>query len=119
LLALEGLPDKAAGIKRPYVRETEMALRSAWQNFAEDALLEGHTGTVLDAAYSPNGQRIVTAHRKSNGAVVGCQTAKQIAVLSGHRSAVHSAAYIPNGKRILTAPNNVMYVTLGYVRGLA
>jgi hypothetical protein len=70
---LEGLPDKAAGIKRPYVRETEMALRSAWQNFAEDALLEGHTGTVLDAAYSPNGQRIVTAHRKSNGAVVGCQ----------------------------------------------
>jgi hypothetical protein len=47
------------------------------------------------------------------------KTAKQIAVLSGHRSAVHSAAYIPNGKRILTAPNNVMYVTLGYVRGLA
>ena len=61
LLALEALPDHAAGTNRPYVPEAELQLDGAWRDLRERLVLGGHEGAVSKAAFSPDGKRIVTA----------------------------------------------------------
>jgi hypothetical protein len=61
LLALEALPDKAAGIDRPYVPEAEFQLERAFSTLLERAVLAGHQDAVDSASFSPDGMRVVTA----------------------------------------------------------
>jgi hypothetical protein len=58
LLALEGLPDTAAGNDRPYVLEAELQLDDAWRDLRERLVLH-HEDVVWSAAFSPDGKRIV------------------------------------------------------------
>lgn len=63
---------------------------------------------ILDAAFSPDGKRIVTAHRndhnkKGQTALVwDIQTGKAMTVFHGQESRADSIAYAPNGKHIAT-----------------
>ena len=57
LLALEALPDTAAGVTRPYVPEAELQLDGAWRALRERLVLTGHTAAVWSAAFSPDGKR--------------------------------------------------------------
>src|SRR5262249_1018099 len=61
LLALDALPDHKAGIARPYLPEAEFVLGGALRNLRERIVLKGHVGRVLNASFSPDGKRIVTA----------------------------------------------------------
>jgi WD40-like Beta Propeller Repeat len=74
LLALEALPDSAAGVNRPYVPQAEFQLDAACRDLRERLVL-GHGIGVISAAFSPDGKRIVTA----------------------------SDEFSPDGKRIVTA----------------
>ena len=56
LLALEALPDDAAGIARPYVPEPELQLDGGWRDLRERLVLKWHAGSVWGAAFSPDGK---------------------------------------------------------------
>ena len=67
------------------------------------AVLKGHSRKVLVAAFSPDGQNIVTASRAQAARLWDAATGKEIAVLRGHAADVQSAAFSPDGARIVTA----------------
>ncbi len=103
LLALEALPDDAAGIDRPYVPEAELQLDGAWRDLRERLVL-GHEERLFSAAFSPDGKRIVTASLDKTAQIWDAASGKPIGEpLKGHKHAVLSAAFSPDGARIVTA----------------
>jgi hypothetical protein len=67
------------------------------------ATLRGHTGKVVSAVWSPDGQRIVTASYDNTARVWNADGKGDPLVLKGHEGSVTSAAWSPDGKRIVTA----------------
>jgi hypothetical protein len=67
------------------------------------AKLEGHSGAVFDAAFSPDGQRVVTASADKTARVWNASSGQVIARLEGHSGEVTSAAFSPDGQRVVTA----------------
>ncbi len=65
--------------------------------------LEGHGDSVLSAAYSPNGIRIITASNNGTARIWDSQTGELIRMLEEHNDFIISVAYSPDGKRIVTA----------------
>ena len=66
------------------------------------AVLSGHTGASSVAAFSPDGQRILTVAADSVR-IWDTVTGRQIATLEGHTGSVESASFSPDGQRIVTA----------------
>ncbi|WP_437963942.1 protein kinase [Sorangium sp. So ce260] len=62
-----------------------------------------HPDGVLDADYSPDGKRIITASWDKTARVWNADGAGEPLVLRGHEDRVYSAAFSPDGKRIVTA----------------
>ena len=67
------------------------------------AILQGHTSSVLSAAFSPDGQRIVTASYDKTARVWNAASGQLLATLQGHTDRVRNAEFSPNGERIVTA----------------
>ena len=104
LLALDALPDARIGVVRPYAPEAEAALFSARQQIREVAVLSGHEQRVVGAAFSPDGQRVVTGSWDGTARVWDAQTGTQIAVFgAGKGTAVTSVAFSADGSRIAIA----------------
>jgi Tol biopolymer transport system component len=70
------------------------------------AELQGHGGGVSDAAFSPDGQRVVTASFDSTARVWRVGAPERAMVLRGHANRVRSAAFSPDGQRIVTASDD-------------
>jgi WD40 repeat protein len=70
---------------------------------AQLAVLSGHGDIVYTAAYSPDGNHIVTASWDKTARIWEAHTGVPLTVLSGHSDRVLSAAYSPDGTRIVTA----------------
>ena len=70
---------------------------------AQRSSLEGHTAELTSVAFSPDGQRIVTASRDATAKVWDAATGTIVATLSGHGASVDSAAFSPDSSRIVTA----------------
>ena len=66
-------------------------------------VLKGHGDEVWSAAYSPDGQRIVTASFEGTAKVWDAETGKELFTLTSHEGRVFSAVYSVVGKRIATA----------------
>ena len=64
--------------------------------------LEGHTGWVFCAAYSPDGRRVVSGSQDGTLKVWDTRTAKPISTLAGHDHMVFAAAFSPDGGRIVS-----------------
>ena len=65
--------------------------------------LTGHDNIVEDAAFSPDGKRIVTASWDMTARVWNATSGKPIGEpLKGHENIVLSAAFSPDGRRIVT-----------------
>ncbi len=65
--------------------------------------LRGHRDRVTDAAFSPDGARLVTASLDQTARVWDAATAKELHRLGGHRQPVYSADFSPDGRFIVTA----------------
>jgi WD40 repeat protein len=59
--------------------------------------------SVLSAAFSPDGTRIVTSSYDKTARIWDAATGIEIKVLRGHGSSASSAAFSPDGARVLTA----------------
>jgi len=62
----------------------------------------GHRASVLAAAFSPDGQRIVTGSEDSTAKVWEAATGKELLTLKGHSYCVWSLAFSPDGRWIVT-----------------
>lgn len=103
LLALEGLPSDMTSPDRPYVVEAEAALYGAVQAHREVAVLSGHAGPVTDAAFSPDGSRMVTVSFDRTARLWDVPSGVEVAVLSGHRQQIIDVAFSPDGPSLATA----------------
>ena len=75
----------------------------------EPLTLKGHSGPVLNAAFSPNGKRIVSG---DGGPVDGqlqgtvkvwdADTGQELLTLEGHSGPVWGVAFSPDGKRVVS-----------------
>ena len=64
---------------------------------------------MKNAAFSPDGTRVVTASGDKTARVWNAATGKAIAVVSGHDSPVNSAAFSPDGARVVTASKGNLF----------
>ena len=70
---------------------------------AQLSSLEGHTGGLYSAAFSPDGHRIVTASWDNTAKVWDAESGRLLFSLEGHTDVLWSAAFSPDSKRIATA----------------
>ena len=68
----------------------------------ESEVLRGHEGEVRGAAFSPDGERVMTASREKTARLWSAETGQELAVLR-HEDVVWHAAFSPDGKRVVTA----------------
>eukprot|EP00038_Savillea_parva_P009437 m.183538 g.183538 ORF g.183538 m.183538 type:complete len:464 (+) comp15840_c0_seq1:263-1654(+) len=64
--------------------------------------LDGHTDFVMDIAWAPEGNTLVSGSRDGTAAVWNADTLKRVAVLQGHTGTVSSVAMHPNGTILAT-----------------
>ncbi len=86
----------------PAAVEAESQLARAARSSTMVAQLSGHTGSVESAAFSPDGQRVVTASSDKTARVWDVTTGKELARFL-QQDSVSSAAFSPDGQRVGTA----------------
>ena len=69
----------------------------------QSAALQGRQGSVRSAAFSSDGERILTASDDRTARIWDARSGRQIAALQGHEGSVQSAAFSLDGERIVTA----------------
>jgi hypothetical protein len=80
----------------------------------EIALLKGHSGGVWNAAFSPDGKRVVTASDDSTAPIWDAESDKEIALLKGHSSGVLSAAFSAAARPLLERAVAIQEKVLDY-----
>ena len=65
--------------------------------------LEGHTGFVRSAVFSPDGQQVLTASDDKTAKVWSAASGECLRTLEGHTSQVKSTVFSPDGQQVLTA----------------
>jgi WD40 repeat protein/serine/threonine protein kinase len=68
--------------------------------------LSGHRDEVLNAEFSPDGTRIVSASLDRTARLWNASTGREIAALEGHRARVNEARFSPDGRIIVTASDD-------------
>ena len=101
-LALAAWPRKGDE-KRPQMRQVIDALLSAESEQHERVRFDGHPNAVRSAAFSPDGERIVTASDDKKVRIWDAQTGEHLRTLEGHSGTVWTVIFSPDGKRIVTA----------------
>lgn len=69
----------------------------------EDAVLQGHSGSIQDCAISPNGIFVVSASEDSTLRIWEVTTGRERGVLLGHSDMVMGCAISPDGAFVLSA----------------
>jgi WD40 repeat protein len=113
LLALEGLPDtNGSNLSqrfRPYVAAAELALDGSMRKSRESIVLYGYKDPTDDAAFSPDGKRVVTA--SGDGAVIVWDVDSGTSLLKiAEPSAILTAAFSRDGSKLLLASNTAALV---------
>ena len=92
---------KAATVSR--TAQAEDALRQSLLGSRVRAIMRGHKGGVAGAAFSPDGQLVVTASLDKTARVWEAATGRSVVELHGHQGVVKSAAFSPDGQFVVTA----------------
>src|SRR5262249_19900777 len=102
LLALEAVPEPQSGAIGSYASEADVALFLGRERLQEVAVLAGHEKTVWSAAFSPNGERILTASTDATARTWNTKKRELISTLRGHQKRLNSAIFSPDGGRVAT-----------------
>ena len=102
LLALEALPKDLTSSERPFLVEAEAALYQALLR-DKSVLVFRHDAGVTDAAFAPQGNRIVTASYDRTARIWSIEDGSSVAVLKGHQDALERATFSPDGTQVVTA----------------
>ncbi|MDA1038831.1 MAG: protein kinase [Planctomycetota bacterium] len=65
--------------------------------------LVGHVRSILDIAFMPDGERVVTASDDGTARIWETATGREMHVLRAHNGAVEKVLHTPDGRRIITA----------------
>ena len=68
--------------------------------------LTGHSDWIISVAFSPDGQRIVTASEDQTAKVWDAASGTNLLTLRGHTSEIMSVAFSPDGQRIVTGSSD-------------
>ncbi|MBD2211233.1 AAA-like domain-containing protein [Nostoc linckia FACHB-104] len=98
---LQKLVGKNTPIEKYLVTSPIVALNGILAHIQERNQLKGHTGSVNNANFSPDGKYIVTTSRDKT-AKVWDKEGKLLATLTGHTGSVNNANFSPDGKYIVT-----------------
>nr|HMN30127.1 hypothetical protein [Caldilineaceae bacterium] len=85
-----------------YTREAEEALHRAVQSSRVELYLIGHTKSVEDVAYSPDGAYLATGSVDGTARIWDAQTGTELHLLGGRLGVVYTVAFSPDGKRLAT-----------------
>ncbi|MEQ9507154.1 MAG: TIR domain-containing protein [Hyphomonas sp.] len=77
-------------------------LQAAHENNRVKHVIEGHDDTVTSAAFSPDGQWIVTGSWDNTARIWNAKTGDAVRALEGHDRMVTSAVFSPDGNWIVT-----------------
>jgi WD40 repeat protein/tRNA A-37 threonylcarbamoyl transferase component Bud32 len=69
----------------------------------EEVTLHGHTGSVFNVVYSPDGSRIATAGQDGTVRIWNPLTREELHTLRGHRSFVNSVCFSNGGRMLISA----------------
>src|SRR5258706_6500547 len=101
-VAVEGGMD---GTDRVYAPESELQLDGAWRALRERHILVGHEYAVNGAAFSPDGELVVTASTDKTVRLWHTETGEPIGMpLIRHSDRVAGAAFSPDRTRHVTTP---------------
>jgi WD40 repeat protein len=100
LLAIEGA-------RRHRSLHASNALLAALDACHEQRALIGHTKPVVNAAWSPDGRRILTWSSDGTARIWDADTGRQLHVLSGHAPYLVHACWSPEGTRVLTVASAI------------
>ena len=106
LTALAALPVNMNAPDRRVWTPAVSLLAEARSHDRQRDVLQGHTGSVYSAAFSPDGERVVTTSYDRTARLWDAKTGAALAVLQGHTGSVHSAAFSPDGERVVTASDD-------------
>ncbi|KAI0696216.1 WD40-repeat-containing domain protein [Cerioporus squamosus] len=70
------------------------------------SVLEGHRGMVSAAAFSPDGNRVVTASDDGSSRIWKAETGEALVILHEHTGPVWSVAFSPDGKRVASGSSD-------------
>jgi WD40 repeat protein len=96
------LRDAVAAAESAHTIESESALSTVLTGPRERFILH-HKASLLFAAFSPDGSRVVTPSGDTTTRVWDAADGHLLLTLAGHTDGVVSAAFSPDGKRIVTA----------------
>jgi WD40 repeat protein len=105
-LSLEALPDLKHGNQRPYLLDAEHSLFASLQEQHERATLRGHTWTITNVAFSPDGRTLLTSSWDHHVKLWDTATWTQRLDLYDNAGAITTATFSPDGRYVLAAPND-------------
>ena len=94
------------GIDRIYAPESELQLDSAWRALRERHILVGHEYAVNGAAFSPDGELVVTVSTDKTIRLWETSTGRPIGELFGHQKGVRALQFIGAGAHLVSASDD-------------
>jgi WD40 repeat protein len=89
------------GDQDPRSERLKTVLSKMWnQDFAMKTI--GNGESIIEGAFSPNGQRIVTGSDDETAKIWDGATGNQLVTLTGHSRSFNAFAFSPDGQRIVT-----------------